>query len=471
MSTARSRAERRRAGLNAVAARMRRDDGFTLIELLIGTVIIGIIIGAIAQALVVGFTTTGDTSQRFSESHDAQIASGWLARDVQGSIRTRITNADCTGGMTNLISFSTAADGSNPYASYCYGTSSGQTQVTRRSAAGSQVLVHFAGSGTPNVTCDPGCASPTGPNKVQIQVTEQTGYTFTVLGARRAWNTSGGSGGTSAPPLTLLAFGNSPLTIHGKCTGADIHNMVEGCEGETGASPGAALLVNGNLYVNSAVNGAVRIIGNNPGGGLKALTTPGFYMLSGGTCVGCGAGKIDCQAGCPPPTFYSPAYLDPLRFMTAPTGTTPGSCSGVTCTPGVYNSTLTVQSNTTLNPGIYILKSGMTVNAGANLTGNGVMLFNQGGSMTFNGNSTISLTSSNVTGDPYKGILIFQPASNSSALKLSGGVSVNPAAFDGVVYAPQASSVTLGTGGATMHVTAVMAQNIIVQGNSRVTLG
>ena len=468
MNTARSRTGRNRAGLNTVVARMKRDDGFTLIELLIGTVIIGIIIGAIGQALVVGFTTTGDTSKRFSESHDAQIASGWLARDVQGSIRTRITNADCTGGMTNLISFSTAADGSNPYASYCYGTSSGQTQVTRRSATGSQVLVHFAGSGTPNVTCNPGCTSPTGPNKVQIQVTEQTGYTFTVLGARRAWNTGGGSGGTSAPPLTLLAFGNSPLTIQGKCTGQDVHDGVEGC---ITVSPGAALTVNGNLYVNAAVPGAVTIHGNNPGGGLKALTTPGFYMLSGGTCVGCGVGKITCQPGCPPPTFYSPAYLDPLRFMTAPTGTTPGSCSGSVCTPGVYNGTLSITTNTTLNPGIYILKSGMTVNAGASLTGTGVMLFNQAGSMTFNGNATINLSSSQVAGDPYKGILIFQPSSNSSALKLSGGVSVNPAAFDGVVYAPAATSITLGIGGANMHVAAVIAQNIIVQGNSRVTLG
>jgi prepilin-type N-terminal cleavage/methylation domain-containing protein len=468
MSTARSRAERRRAGLNAVAARMRRDDGFTLIELLIGTVIIGIIIGAIAQALVVGFTTTGDTSQRFSESHDAQIASGWLARDVQGSIRTRITNADCTGGMTNLISFSTAADGSNPYASYCYGTSSGQTQVTRRSAAGSQVLVHFAGSGTPNVTCDPGCASPTGPNKVQIQVTEQSGYAFTLLGARRTW-TSGGSGPTPpTPPLTLLAFGNSPLTIHGKCTGDDIHNNVEGCTSPP--TPGAALTVNGNLYVNAAVPGAVTIIGNNPGP-LKALSTNGFYMLSGGTCQGCGVGKISCQPGCPPPTFYSPAYLDPLRFMAAPTGTAPGGCSGGVCSPGVYNSMLSISSTTQLNPGIYILKNGMTVNGTADLTGTGVMLFNQAGSLTFNGGATLHLSPSHVNGDPYNGILIFQPSSNTNPLKLSGGVSVNPAAFDGVIYAPMADSVTLGTGGATMHVTAVIAQNIIVTGNSRVTLG
>jgi hypothetical protein len=57
-------------------------------------------------------------------------------------------------------------------------------------------------------------------------------------------------------------------------------------------------------------------------------------------------------------------------------------------------------------------------------------------------------------------------------MTLSGGASVNdPASILGVIYAPASTGVTLGTGGAFMHVSAVIAQNVTVTGNSQVTIG
>jgi hypothetical protein len=127
----------------------------------------------------------------------------------------------------------------------------------------------------------------------------------------------------------------------------------------------------------------------------------------------------------------------------------------------------------------------MSVNAGANVIGQRVMLFDQAGAITFNGNADIQLTAYDTA--PYKNILIFQgrcpgddplragcAGINTNAIKLAGGTTVgggNVASLLGVIYAPASTGVTLGTGGANMHVTAVIAQNITVTGNSQVTIG
>jgi prepilin-type N-terminal cleavage/methylation domain-containing protein len=459
--------------MNAIVARSKRDDGFTLVELLVGMLILSILIGAIAEALIVGFKTTSDTSQRFAESHDAQIASAYLARDVQGSLAiTNATTPSCGGGA--LISFS--LDGGKQI-SYYYGpSSSGETQVTRRlcDGSGAQILAHFADAGTPDVKCDGAPCNPAAqpkPDVVKISITEASGYAFTLLGSRRIWNTGGsGGGGTSAPPLTLLAFGNSPLQIKGGCKKKEIDptdpDFIPECAGEVfdphTQGDTAKLTVNGNLYVNAAVNGAVKFTGK----GKLAVPAGEFKILQGGTCQRCSPGNTYPY----PPGSYPLPYPDPLAFMTYPTGTTPRTCSGGECYPGVYN-TLNLNTSAHLNPGIYILKHGMQVNGSATVTGSGVMLFNDSGtgSITFNGGSSINLTPYDA--DPYKGILIFQHRANTSDLRLSGGTTLNPASFVGIIYAKNALNVYLGSGGATMHVTAVIAQNIVVTGNSAVTIG
>ena len=64
----------------------RREDGFTLVELLIGIAIAGMLIAVIGSAMVVGLKTTDATTQRLSESHDAQVTSAYLANDVQSAV-------------------------------------------------------------------------------------------------------------------------------------------------------------------------------------------------------------------------------------------------------------------------------------------------------------------------------------------------------------------------------------------------
>lgn len=61
-------------------ARLRAEDGFSLAELLVGIVVVGIIMGSIAAALIVGMRTTDQTTERLNESHDVQISSSTGAR-------------------------------------------------------------------------------------------------------------------------------------------------------------------------------------------------------------------------------------------------------------------------------------------------------------------------------------------------------------------------------------------------------
>src|SRR4051812_29139683 len=82
------------------------EGGFTLTELLVAISILGILVAAMAVAFVVSGNSTAQTTQRFKESHDAQIASAYLATDVQSA--KVITDSTCgsAGGLTPIVNFS-----------------------------------------------------------------------------------------------------------------------------------------------------------------------------------------------------------------------------------------------------------------------------------------------------------------------------------------------------------------------------
>jgi prepilin-type N-terminal cleavage/methylation domain-containing protein len=69
---------------------LRRNDdrGLTLTELLVTIMVLGVIMVPLGNALIGFIRMTDDTSQRLSESRDAQIAAAYFAQDVQ-SVGTR----------------------------------------------------------------------------------------------------------------------------------------------------------------------------------------------------------------------------------------------------------------------------------------------------------------------------------------------------------------------------------------------
>jgi hypothetical protein len=135
----------------------------------------------------------------------------------------------------------------------------------------------------------------------------------------------------------------------------------------------------------------------------------------------------------------------------------------------VYSSKLQITSTTTLNAGNYILQNGMSVTGNnTRLSGSGVMLYVAGGDINMAGGSSVNLTPP--TSGNYKNILIFQSRTDTNDLKITGGSSAG-LTFGGVIYVPQSTQVTLSTGGATLNVTAVVAQNIKISSSAQVIVG
>jgi prepilin-type N-terminal cleavage/methylation domain-containing protein len=457
----------------------RGEDGFTLVELLIGIAIAGVLIGVIGSAMVVGLKTTDATTQRLSESHDAQVSSAYLANDVQSASAVNVSGstASCASAPTDLVTF-TYKNGQT--ATYRCGTTSGQTQVTRTFGGSTLVIAHFAGNARPSVSCTPSPCSATPPDALSISFAESSGFAYSLLGARRAFNVGGGGNGTgtSAEVTLFVLGGGSPLWVSGSCPKGQIQNGTCSADSEeqTGQPTTPKLTVLGNLYVNTAQNGAVRISGKKSDVKLdveqNAQGSGGdFKILAGGTCNGCTKQTVVCPhcSTDPPPGSYAVPLLDPLRFMTAPVETgLPVYSDGNYHGPGVYTTKLGIQANTTFASGIYVLNNGMSVTGSSNVSSaaGGVLLYNKNGDVSFGGSSTINLAP--MASGQYKGLLMFQARSNTNPITLAGGTGVSPI---GIIYAPVSSGVTLGTGGATLRVTAVIAQNIKVSGSSQVIIG
>ncbi len=452
-------------------ARLRDEEGFTLVELMVGMVITVLLMGSIAAALIVGLKTTDETTARLNESHDAQISSAYLANDVQSAKSVSAAGGSGTcGSATTLVSFTYPDD---RIATYACGQAGAETQVTRTFDGNTVVLAHFAGAAQPTVTCTPDCSST--PLRVDIAFTESSGYSFTLVGSERRSNANtipAGAGATAEFTLFVLggASGNNPLWVSGGCPPGQIDNPGNAnsdCTADTEQGPVTQphLTVKGNLYVNAAINGAVRLSGMKNQEKLRIDAPGDFKILQGGTCQGCTQQTVTCPACSTfPYGSYTPALLDPLRFMSAP----PQSGAGIY----VHTSTLSISGNTVLPAGIHILKAGMNVNGNAHVSVSdpsvGVMFYNEAGSINFAGGSSFDLPAYKL--DPYKNILIFQARTNGNDLSLSGGTNV-ASKFGGIIYAPNATRVVLGSGGANLEVTAVIAQLVKVIGTTQVTIG
>jgi prepilin-type N-terminal cleavage/methylation domain-containing protein len=169
--------------------RLRDTSGFTLVELLITMVVLGIIVGPLAGAMIVYLRNTGAVAQRLGESHDAQIAAAYFAQDVQ-SVGVRDwtaypyplkqsveRNVAATGGLypcgaagtpTALLRLAwddptSATDRRTVVVSYVQQTVDGEQQLRRITCAGSAapdvvVLVHNVDTATAvSVTCSTTC--------------------------------------------------------------------------------------------------------------------------------------------------------------------------------------------------------------------------------------------------------------------------------------------------------------------------
>ncbi len=394
------------------AARRRAEDGFTLVEAVVAVGILGIIGVVIAGAFIVSARTTQGTTQRYNESHDAQIASAYLATDVQSN--NQITGA-CGGSGSNLVSFG-YSDGS--VASYLY-SAGAQNKITRTFCSGGSTtttpLVQFAGS-APTVTCTGGCAAGDKPTKVKIAITESSGYSYTLAGSRRI-NRAPGSV-TSAgpiPPLLALGSGGIAIDLNGQ---PDFH-------------------VGGDIIVNSNSSSAVSVNNNAVNDEFTYAGT--LYIFTGG----------DCTASSCVHTTRNTRVPDPLAGLPAPPS------SG----PNVYVHTTQYTPSGTIEPGIHILTAGLKMNGG-NATGTGVMFYVTGGSVDIGGNASLSLTPPAL--EPYGslGLVVWQPPSNTAPMSIGG--TGGSSSLSGLVYAPTAAVTLNGSG--ELFIRSIIANSVRVVG-------
>jgi hypothetical protein len=138
---------------------------------------------------------------------------------------------------------------------------------------------------------------------------------------------------------------------------------------------------------------------------------------------------------------------------------------GSTYSPGVYTTQFSPTG--TLSPGIYILQAGFSLNGQQAVVGTGVLIYLTGGSFTVSGQATLNITPP--ASGTYAGISIWQAASDTNAMSISGNGGAS--SVGGLIYAPGASSVTLGTGNGGLIIGSVIAPNVNAGGNGGVCIG
>jgi Flp pilus assembly protein TadG len=190
----------------------------------------------------------------------------------------------------------------------------------------------------------------------------------------------------------------------------------------TTSGGGASTVVGTPIVVDS--NNADAAIG----GGGGSVSAPDFYITGGYTTNGGGSFSGNMHLGVPP-------WADPLKDLPVPDPSTMTVQSSkkiqytqgsVTLNPGVYKGGINVSGSgsLTLNPGIYYMDGGGFGFSGqGNLTGNGVMIYNNPGNGNSDGISVTGLGSINLSGPTsgvYSGLTFFQNRTSTVTGNISG---------------------------------------------------
>ena len=256
------------------------------------------------------------------------------------------------------------------------------------------------------------------------------------------------------------------LTVTGGVAPRSAYILSPHASGAVTASGNASVVLPGGLFVDSDSASAIAASGNSQVNVGNAVLVAGGVSKSGNAQI--------TKTGTPP--FTS----DPLAALGLPS---PGGLtnfgavvvsgnSSRTLVPGIYTSIqVSGNASATLSSGWYILEGGgLSVSGNANLTGNGVFLFNAGslyngttdggsfGSISLGGNGIISL--SPLSSGPYAGVDLFQSRSNARALALGGNGAGGVA---GIIYAPDAA---VGLSGNAQLTGSLVASTLSVTGNA-----
>lgn len=465
------------------ASSANRDNGFTLIELLIVLVILPLIIGGIATAVIAELDNTSQsdpqgTYVRLADSHDTQITSAYFVRDVQSAsaVSTNTSTSLCpTGGSAQLlglswkvgatpVSVSYATSASAPFTlvrRYCQGSNPEVDSIISHQvfpkSLSSITLTNSSGtcaagvsscainSGTSyvsitvnctdgGVTCAnsgpipvvPATTGGVGISSVHISVLDNlvTRYQYGITGVPRLANSVGTGQPPSVPP-------NPPLISNGPIQAGNCN-----------------ILSNG-WAVSNATNGTALNVG--PTGSLDASD---FYS-AGGSESGSGYYPTPVINGGPIPSPY--LYLSEATPPAAPPPPGPPVGASYTVIPETAHNWDPSTLPQPLAPAIYWVQDGLDVSGNKGVdASNGVLFYVTGGSVTLGGKGNIGLSplspnweqTTNGSPAPLPEVVLwisqYDKTPNPPALTLGGNggaVTVN-----GAIYAPTAAATINGGG-------------------------
>lgn len=457
---------------------VRDEEGFTLIEMVMVIVIMPIIVGGIAIALVTSLGAQSGVSTRLGDSHDAQITSANFVRDIQGAQFLSTNTTPFCGGGSQVLGLSwLSSDGTKQevvsYSTRSLGTG-GSTEVFQNARIQRFSLVRsFCSSGNNpiasntvtvahdlqdpavaplvvNLVCntktDPandcaktaqtatvGSFSTLNVASAQIEVTELSGFHFTLKGSPRAWGPASGGfppgGSSNVPPLLLIGSGTSASF-----------------QGDRSCN----MTVNGTAAINGQANDIST--SQNP-----TFTASQVYS-QGGTVSGNYSG----------PYLQGPPLADPFANLQPP----------VSGSPGVTDVWTTWTNPPSTISGIYILHAGMALsNYSVTSVTPGSLIYVANGPTSLSGNANTNVTLKPYTPggtNPYQNIVIWISKDNPTPTLSLGGNGQNTS-LGGIVYGPTAI-VTLSGGGnsGTFNSLGLVVHNVACNGGgggSGFTLG
>jgi Putative Flp pilus-assembly TadE/G-like len=320
---------------------------------------------------------------------------------------------------------------------------------------------------------------------------------------------------TSVKSYFAKAVGNHDLTTGASATATVVMTVQQISTASTVAGGPCALCILGTGFTLDGQNGDVTIAGGNvivnstyTGGSCHcaAKLNPNGHVtltLSGGVIGGPGAPGNFSGAGYSPPPSLQGAVVDPLANVPQCGDGTPGSVNYCPTTnqsngttnnaplnPGIYT---TISGSHTLSKGVYIIKSGITLNGNDLLQGDGVMLYfacsgypapcnssgQSGAGITATGNGAIKLTAptaedctANSAICPYVGMLSFADRNNTATQTWRGnGTNENGAAsaLSGTIYMKSGQMDLRGNG--YQMASQIVVDNFTMNGNpSTVTI-
>lgn len=503
--------------------------GYTLIELLIVAVIIPLVIGAIASAIIVGYSDSSGVSTRITDSHDAQISSAYFVRDIESATEVSTSTAPgfavcpATPTTTQLLGLTWTPYGSPRANSVSYGVAAtSPPSLLRRFCQGGHEVDStlaenlFTGVSTPLLTnscmgqSSCACAGPLncalpgttievsvtvncldghdtcanngfvhtypdgtspGIGNVIISVVEnQTKYQYTLTAAPREelQQAPPVPPGGSAPALLLLGSGSSVLSCSGSTHSAPV--TVYGVAAIDSSSAGSVQLGSHNSLV------AGDLYTQNPNNGPSGPVS-GTYTGPGGS-----------------PGQYSsgPSYPDPFANLPDPSDSQLGIHTTNSTTiigPADYLQPISIASSTTLQPGYYVFEQGLSVagngHSTTTLAGSNVFIFigipnagpgiAQSAGYSVTGNAGVQLTAMTAATPrsadeglhTYDGIVLFQSRNDSTPLTIAGNGTSS--AYGGAIYAPNAQVKTFGNGSSVAG--SIVANSLACGGNGGIAVG